>query len=72
MNKFNPKKLLNAKWTAQKVVQKERHFIITELIWNDTETQVVGCILEAVINKNQYQISPESLKNSDDWLMGWK
>jgi len=28
MNKLNPKKLLNSKWTAIPAINKEKHFII--------------------------------------------
>jgi len=51
--------------------KKERHFIVTELIENEAN-QITGCIIEAVINKNIYQIDWQVLKNSEDWLMGWK
>ena len=33
MNKVNPKKLLNSKWTAQTPQNKEKHFIVTN-IWS--------------------------------------
>ncbi len=28
MNKINPQKLLNSKWTAVKPVKKEKHFLV--------------------------------------------
>ncbi len=42
MNNINPKKLLNSKWTAVKPVNKEKHFLITELKF-DEEGEVIHC-----------------------------
>ena len=55
MNTFNPKKLLLSKWTAVNPKNKERHFIVTELI-KDEEENITACILEAVMNKNNYEM----------------
>ncbi len=71
MNQINPEKLLHSKWTALQVTQKERHFIVSRLKHADDET-VVSCELEAIINKNVYQIDWQQLKDSSRWLMGWK
>lgn len=70
MNTFNPKKLLNSKWTAVKPVNKERHFIVTELV-KDEDT-IIGCVLEAIINHHTYTMQLADLKASDDWQIGWK
>jgi len=53
MNKINPNKLLLSKWTSTSPQQKEKHFIVTQLI-RDEEDTVIECVLEAVINKKQY------------------
>ena len=47
VNKFNPKKLIDSKWTAVNPVNKEKHFLITELEL-DEEGGVVRCLIEAV------------------------
>ena len=70
-NQINPNKLLRSKWTAVQPENKELHFIVTKLIRDDEEV-VVGCELEAVINKNNYQIDWQLLKDTEQWLMGWK
>jgi tryptophan-rich hypothetical protein len=70
MNQINPNKLLLSKWTAVKPKQKERHFIVTKLLRSDME-EIVACELEAVINKNIYEIEWQDLKDSSCWLMGW-
>jgi tryptophan-rich hypothetical protein len=71
MNNINPKKLLNSKWTAVKVVNKEKHFLITELKF-DEEGEVIHCLIEAIISHRSESIAWEALKNTDDWLQGWK
>jgi tryptophan-rich hypothetical protein len=70
-NKINPNKLLRSKWTAVKPEKKELHFIVTKLIRNEDEV-VIACELEAVINKNAYKIDWQLLKDTEQWLMGWK
>lgn len=71
MHRINPEKLLLSKWTAVKPVKKERHFIVTRLLRGDDE-QVTDCELEAVINKNRVEIDWQQLRDSSNWLMGWK
>jgi len=72
MNRFNHNKLRLSKWTAVVPVNKQKHFIVTELILDELEKEVVGCVLEAVINKQQFKIDWRKLKDSDSWIQGWK
>ncbi|MGO2236033.1 TIGR02450 family Trp-rich protein [Marinomonas sp. UCMA 3892] len=71
INQINPNKLLLSKWTSTSPQQKEKHFIVTKLI-RDEENMVVECVLEAVINKNQYCLPWQTLASPDNWLQGWK
>ena len=71
MNKINNKKLLNSKWTAVKPVAKERHFLVTELKF-DENNNVTHCLIEAVISNQSNLINWIELKSSLDWLQGWK
>ena len=71
MNHFNPKKLLNSKWTSVQPENKELHFIVIKLIREADET-ITGCVLEAVMTKNSYPLTLEDLKNAEKWIMGWK
>ena len=71
MNTFNPKKLLNSKWTAVKPLRKEKHFLVTELEF-DEDGDVVHCLIEAVISNRSEPIQWKELKNSANWLQGWK
>lgn len=71
MNKINPKKLLNSKWTAVNPVKKEKHFLVTELEFGE-EGEVVHCSIEAVITNRSAPINWMELKNNKNWLHGWK
>ncbi|HDZ37217.1 MAG TPA: TIGR02450 family Trp-rich protein [Marinobacter sp.] len=71
MNKINLNKLLHSKWTAINPVNKEKHFLVTELKF-DEEDNVVHCLIEAVISNRSEPINWTELKNSDTWLQGWK
>ncbi|NVK72741.1 MAG: TIGR02450 family Trp-rich protein [Oceanospirillaceae bacterium] len=71
MHKINPNKLLMSKWTSTSPQQKEKHFIVTKLI-RDEDDKVTECVLEAVINKNEYLLPWQGLTSPDHWLQGWK
>jgi len=71
MNKINPRKLLNSKWTAVSPVWQEKHFFIST-VKLDEKGGVLDCVIEAVISKRQESIDWKALKNSDEWLQGWK
>lgn len=68
--KLNPNKLLLSKWTATAPKNKEKHFIVTELI-RDEDYTVIDIILEAVYTKNAYQLPWQALQG-DLWQQGWK
>ncbi len=71
MNKINPKKLLNSKWTAVAPAKREKHFLVTEVEFDDTG-DLVHCLIEAVLSKRSAPIDWQELKNSENWLQGWK
>jgi len=71
MNKINPKKLLNSKWTAVTPINKEKHFIISKMQF-DEEGIVVNCCIEAVMSKHVMAINWLDLKDESYWLQGWK
>ncbi len=70
MNKVSPKALRQSKWTKANVTNKEKHFVITEVEFDDDQ-RVITCVIEAVMNNNQYSIDWCDLKNKDEWRMGW-
>ncbi|MFV7785451.1 TIGR02450 family Trp-rich protein [Shewanella marisflavi] len=71
MNRINPAKLPNSKWTAVKPMNREKHFLVSEMEF-DEEGAVILCKLEAVLSKNEYSIDWTELKSRDKWLQGWK
>lgn len=70
MNKVSPKVLMNSKWTKTQVTNKERHFIVV-LVEFDEYQAVTTCVIEALMNKKQYTIDWRELKNSEHWRVGW-
>lgn len=70
MNRINPKKLHSTRWTKRSCHDKEKHFIVNAIEFDETE-RVIGCVLEAIINKNEYEIDWRELKDDDIWIHGW-
>lgn len=71
MNTVSPKKLLNSKWTATQPVNKEKHFLITEVEFNE-EGAVIHCLMEAVITRRSFPIQWRDLRDSNKWINGWR
>ncbi|WP_117233842.1 TIGR02450 family Trp-rich protein [Vibrio maerlii] len=70
MNRINPKKLLHSKWTAVMPIDREKHFIVTDI---DFEEDIcVFCMIEAVMSKRPREIDWKELKDASKWKMGWK
>lgn len=61
MHQINPKKLLHSKWTAVVPVNKEKHFLITEVKFSE-EGHVERCVLEAILSKRAESIDWQILK----------
>lgn len=70
MNILSPKKLLNSKWTAVKPLNKEKHFLITEVEY-DEDGVVIHCQLEAILSTRNTAIAWRDLKDSSQWIQGW-
>ncbi|MBE0365666.1 hypothetical protein PULV_b0293 [Pseudoalteromonas ulvae UL12] len=70
MNRVNPKALLHSKWTAAQPQNKEKHFTITEVEF-DEDKAVSRCIIQAVMTLNEYQINWRDLKQPAIWRQGW-
>ncbi len=71
MNPINPRKLLHSKWTAVTPQNKEKHFLVVEVEYDD-DGSVALCMLEAVINQRQSDVNWRDLKNSEHWKQGWR
>ena len=70
MNRVNPKKLQHSKWTAVQPRNKEKHFLVTDVIL-DAEGHPQDCILEAVLSRREIQLDWRELKDAGQWRMGW-
>ena len=70
-NQINPRKLIHSKWTAAKPLGKAKHFIVTEVEF-DQDGLVTSCLVEAVLSKRVANIQWKELKNQDQWIQGWK
>ena len=71
MNKISSKKLINSKWTKVRPLNREKHFLVTQVNF-DEFSNVKRCLIEAVITKKEEEINWNELKDSSIWLQGWK
>jgi len=71
MNRLNPRKLLLSKWTAAHPVNREKHFLVTELFC-DEEGTVLEIELQAVMTKRSRRMAWQPLQDEQIWRMGWK
>lgn len=72
MNRINPKKLLGSKWTAVQPKNKQKHFIVDKVEFDEENLKVISCSIEAVINRQSFVIDWQELKDSSLWVIGWK
>ncbi len=70
MININPRKLLHSKWTAINPSNKEKHFLVTEVEFNE-EGEVIHCLLEAVLTNRSEPIDWTELKDENNWRQGW-
>ncbi|WP_434766706.1 TIGR02450 family Trp-rich protein [Pseudomonas triticicola] len=71
MNRINPRKLLLSKWTAAHPQNREKHFLVTELI-RDEEGRVLEVELQAVLTQRSARLDWQALKDAEHWILGWK
>ncbi len=72
--KMDYKKIINSKWTAVNVKNREKHFLVVEKIKkNDPHGILVDYLqIEAVLTKKIYQIPMEQIKDKSKWIVGWQ
>jgi tryptophan-rich hypothetical protein len=71
MNRINPQKLLLSKWTAAHPQNREKHFLVTELL-RDEDGTVLEIELQAVLTQRSERLGWRTLKDDTHWLSGWK
>jgi tryptophan-rich hypothetical protein len=69
--RLNPRKLLLSKWTASRPQNRERHFLVTELL-RDEQEQIVAVELQAVLTGRSEQIDWQQLLDTERWQQGWR
>ncbi len=70
-HRLNPRKLLLSKWTAAQPLNREKHFLVTQLL-TDEDGTVLEVELQAVLNQRVQRLPWQALRDADSWLMGWK
>jgi len=70
MPTISPKKLLHSKWTRMHPQNKEKHFIIVDVDYDDAGA-VCECVIEAVINRRRYHLDWREFNNRGTWQAGW-
>jgi tryptophan-rich hypothetical protein len=71
--RLNPKKLLLSKWTAASPRNKEKHFIVTQLIEPEPpDIKIEFVELEAVYSRRSFILPWLELTDPRQWLQGWK
>ena len=69
---LNPKKLLLSKWTAVQVVEKQKHFLVSQLIQpTDSSMPITEVEIEAVYSGHKHIIGWRDLQDLSLWKQGW-
>lgn len=69
---LNPKKLLLIKWTAVKVVAKQKHFLVSRVLQpDDLSLPITEIEMEAVYSGNKQIIAWRELQDPERWKQGW-
>jgi len=58
---------MHSKWTAARPQNKERHFVVCNII----DRRNHRCQIEAVLTKRRYIIDWHALRDEAHWLVGW-
>lgn len=70
-NRFNPQKLRLSKWTARQPQNRERHFLVSEVLLDELG-HVQQVELQAVLTARSEIIDWRDLRDADRWQQGWR
>jgi tryptophan-rich hypothetical protein len=70
MNRFNPRKLHLSKWTAVQPVNREKHFLVVQLLCDESGTPL-QVELQAVYSGRSQLLDWQALRDSQCWKQGW-
>jgi len=69
---LHPKKLRGTKWTAAKPVNREKHFILVDVVEPESEAKAPEWVdLEAVHSRRVQRLRWQELLDPERWLQGW-
>lgn len=71
MNRFDPRKLKLSKWTARAPRDKEKHFLVIDLL-HDEQGVLLQVELQAVYSQRSLWLDWRELRDAETWLMGWR
>ena len=72
VRRLSPHKLKLSKWTAVTPVNKEKHFMVVELVEPAQEGGVVEeIVLEAVHSRRRQTMPWRELTDAASWRQGW-
>lgn len=72
MNPLNPKKLLLTKWTAVRVTEKQKHFLVSKVMLPDDPSSANFEVeIEAIYSKRKRTIAWHELQDATVWKQGW-
>ncbi|MGQ7959102.1 TIGR02450 family Trp-rich protein [Pseudomonas sp. SP16.1] len=69
--RLDPRKLLLSKWTAAQPRDRERHFLVIQLI-RDERDDLLAVELQAVVSGRSQRLNWHELKDAQRWLQGWR
>ncbi len=70
---LNPQKLLLSKWTAVTPRNKEKHFLVMQLLLPEVADAPIELIeLQAIYNRRSRIMPWRELTDSSLWLPGWR
>lgn len=70
MNRFAPAKLKLSKWTARHPQNRERHFLVTDLEFDD-DGILLRVELQAVHSGRSQWLDWRTLRDAETWIIGW-
>jgi tryptophan-rich hypothetical protein len=69
-HRLNPRKLLLSKWTAAQPLNREKHFLVSDVLC-DEEGVVLEVELQAVLTHRCQRMPWQALQDAQIWKMGW-
>ncbi|NBV00872.1 MAG: TIGR02450 family Trp-rich protein [Burkholderiaceae bacterium] len=70
-NFVDVKKLHHSKWTAVTPIERQKHFMVVQVIVPEDGSPIRQVVIEAVLTRQQKTIEWRSLKSREHWRSGW-